>query len=192
MRVLGEITAAEIPSDWPGSDFAIAFGGESFDDFKRGMRQYPKDAVRALTNKPVRYCRVDFGNPNGAKKAYLDVYRNFRFFIFESKDDIRWYQSNKGNASFFKMSSGNTPKDMFAMLRGGRSGLEFIGFFYGRVRAEARRGGTAIQNIWSASERFTKMTSTAQGTSAAGRPHTPTGKKISDFQRRRYIEGIIL
>ena len=169
MQVLDEIAVTDIPSDWPGGDFAIAFGGESFDDFKRSMRQYPRDAVRALTNKPVRYCRVDFGNPNGAKKAYLDVYRNFRFFIFESKDDIRWYQSNKGNAAFFKMSSGNTPKDMFAMLRGGRSGLEFIGFFYGRVRAEARRGGTAIQNIWSASERFTKMTSTAQGMSAVGR-----------------------
>lgn len=89
------------------------------------------------------------------------------------------------------MSSGNTPRDMFARLRGGRSGLEFIGFFYNRVRAEARRGGAAIQNIWSASERFTKMTSTAQKTTATGRLQTPTGKKISNFQRRRYIEGII-
>lgn len=35
------------------------------------------------------------------------------------------------------------------------------------------------------------MTSTAQKTTATGRQQTPTGKKISDFRRRRYIEGVI-
>ena len=121
--MLGEIQAGEIPADLgERHDYAVAFGGEPLDGFKRSMRQYPRDAVRALSSKPVRYCQVDWGNPAGAAKAYLDVYRNFRFFIFESRTDIRWYQSRKNEASFFRLHSGGTPGDMFNMLRRGVGG----------------------------------------------------------------------
>lgn len=195
MRVLGEIQRTEIPANWQGDDFAIVFGGMTFDEFKRDLRIYPTTAVQTLTNKPVKYCKVDFGNPAGAKKAYLDVYRNYKFYIFESLTDIRWYQSHKGNPAFFKMSAGRTPQDMFRMLQSGRSGLEFIGFFYGRIRAEIRNGGQNIETLWASSTKFAQMTSKSQNNTDANnttqKKQTATGKKITDYQRRKYIENII-
>lgn len=188
MRVLGEIQRTEVPGDWP-DDFAIVFGGETFDDFKRGMGQYPRNAVAALTDRPVKYCRVDFGNPAGAKKAYLDVYRNFRFFVFNGRNDIRWYQSNKGRAAFFRLSTGRTPADMFAQLRSGATGNNFLGFFYGRVRAETRSGNVSM--LWPtagkavAAKPDEEKTNTAPRVRPSARPSTPRA-------RRKYIEGVIL
>jgi hypothetical protein len=45
MRVLGEIQRTEIPVNWQGGDFAIVFGGMTFDEFKRDLRIYPTTAV---------------------------------------------------------------------------------------------------------------------------------------------------
>ena len=141
MKIIGEISKAEL-AGWTGSEFAVAFGGYSLQDFKHDIDSFPEAAVQALTDKPVKYCRVDFGNPDGARMAYLDVYRNFRFFVFESKDDVRWYQQfggKRGKACFYRLSTGNTPRDMFEMLAE-KSGLEFLPFFYGRCRIEMRNG----------------------------------------------------
>ena len=76
-----------------------------------------------------------------AGRAYLDVYRNFRFFVFESKNDVRWYQqSGDGNkAGFYRLSTGNVPSDMFEMLLE-TSGHTFLPFFYGKCRIETRNG----------------------------------------------------
>jgi hypothetical protein len=40
------------------------------------------------------------------------------------------------------------------MLKSGTSGLYFVGFFYGRIRGEIRKGSTAIQTLWTSSEKF--------------------------------------
>jgi hypothetical protein len=40
------------------------------------------------------------------------------------------------------------------MLKSGTSGLDFIPFFYARIRAEIRKGSTTIQTLWASSEKF--------------------------------------
>ena len=140
IKIIGEISKTEL-AGWTGSNFAVAFGGYSLQDFKRDIDSFPGAAVQTLTDKPVRYCQVDFGDPTEAGRAYLDVYRNFRFFVFESKNDVRWYQqSGDGNkAGFYRLSTGNVPSDMFEMLLE-KSGLTFLPFFYGKCRIETRNG----------------------------------------------------
>ena len=140
MKIIGEISKSEL-AGWTGSKFAVAFGGYSLQDFKRDIDSFPGAAVQTLTDKPVRYCQVDFGDPTIAGRAYLDVYRNFRFFVFESKNDVRWYQqSGDGNkAGFYRLSTGNVPSDMFEMLLE-KSGHTFLPFFYGKCRIETRNG----------------------------------------------------
>lgn len=61
--------------------------------------------------------------------------------MFESKNDVRWYQqSGNGNkAGFYRLSTGNVPSDMFEMLLE-TSGLTFLPFFYGKCRIETRNG----------------------------------------------------
>ena len=61
--------------------------------------------------------------------------------MFESKNDVRWYQqSGDGNkAGFYRLSTGNVPSDMFEMLLE-TSGHTFLPFFYGKCRIETRNG----------------------------------------------------
>lgn len=61
--------------------------------------------------------------------------------MFESKNDVRWYQqSGDGNkAGFYRLSTGSVPGDMFEMLLE-KSGHTFLPFFYGKCRIETRNG----------------------------------------------------
>lgn len=88
-----------------------------------------------------------FGNASGALKAYTDVCRNYMFFVFNKRTDLRWGMTRKGHKIFFKWDQGPTPSDMWFKLSGEGNGNDFIGFFYGRCRAEVRAATAAPREI---------------------------------------------
>lgn len=55
IKIIGEISKTEL-AGWTGSNFAVAFGGYSLQDFKRDIDSFPGAIVQTLTDKPVRYC----------------------------------------------------------------------------------------------------------------------------------------
>lgn len=148
MNIVGEIPYTRVMA-WRNSDHATAlvFYGGTLDEFRRELSHYPQTAVAALTNKPVQFVHVDWGNPNGAPKAYRDVYRRFKFYVFDSPNDIRWWTSRLHAERFYRWRD-RAANDLLFMLERGRSGLDFVGYFYGRIQRQMRSDQNALELIW--------------------------------------------
>ena len=178
------------------------FGPWPISQFKQQMQAFPSNALQALFDKPVKYKELAnseymgvrvFGNASGALKAYTDVCRNYMFFAFNKRTDLRWGMTRKGHKIFFKWDQGPTPSDMWFKLSGEGNGNDFIGFFYGRCRAEVRAATAAprevqLTPIWDAANAATAATSSTSRQSAKA---TDPTKPMTANERRKFIEEVI-